>query len=77
MLAPGVGEVQTAAEVTILDFTSLPGRVSRAESALVALAASVLKLGIVSFEALEAAAAGRFADKSLEAIASGRFLAGS
>ncbi len=77
VLAPGVGEVQTAAEVTILDFTSLPGRVSRAESALVALAASVLKLGIVSFEALEAAAAGRFADKSLEAIASGRFLAGS
>jgi hypothetical protein len=72
VMVPGLAGVETRAVVEVLDFGRLPGRVGKTELSLVALTAAVVRQGVVSAEAVRAAAGqGRYSEKNLAAIASG------
>ncbi len=75
---PELAEVQTAAQVVVVDPAGAPSRIGKADLALVLLAATIARLRLLPLEALRAAAgAGSYAEANLAAVETGIGLAGS
>ncbi len=74
---PEFAEVETPAQVVVVDPASAPTRVGKAELALVMLAATISRLELLPLDALrEAANAGAYAEANLVSIETGIGLAG-
>jgi pyruvate/2-oxoacid:ferredoxin oxidoreductase beta subunit len=73
---PQFAGIETAAQVVVIDPGAYPGRIPKAQLALVLLAAAAAKTGVLAPEALQAAAGGPFADENLQGISAGLALAG-
>ena len=72
VMVPGLVEVETPAQVEVLDLDRLPGRVAKTELALTVLTAAAVGRGLVPADALRASVGeGRYAEKNLAAISDG------
>ena len=73
---PEFAEATTPAQVEVFDPSALPARVGKGDRALVMVSAALHRLGVLPWEALQAAAGeGPFAEGNLAAVEQGRQLA--
>jgi 2-oxoglutarate/2-oxoacid ferredoxin oxidoreductase subunit beta len=73
---PEFASIETAATVVVVDPADFDGRVPKVQLALMLLTVAAVRTGVVSIDALRAAAAGPFAAVNLNAIEAGVVLAG-